>query len=139
MDQPSPNESLPSKKAKIATEQRAEVAKRKRDDRQALKEAWRKILRDSTADLTPPPKGPETETHSSHTLIACGGWVGVRSMRRHVQRWTERIAAENMSQMDAPEHPARHCKAGGRHDAAYARAWEIARWVGGPDRAAMDP
>ena len=63
----------PFKKAKIAMEQRAEIAKRKKRDRESLKETWRTLLQNSVADLTPLPRGPEIETHSSHTLIACGG------------------------------------------------------------------
>ena len=71
-----PERVSPFKKAKIAMEQRAEIAKRKRRDEGSLKETWRTLLANNVADLSPLPKGPEIETHSSHTLIACGGWGG---------------------------------------------------------------
>ena len=57
-------------------EQRTEVAKRKNCDKESLRSTWRTVLRNNLADLAPLPKGPEIETHSSHTLMACGGWGG---------------------------------------------------------------
>ena len=71
-----PERVSPFKKAKTAMEQRAEIAKRKRRDEESLKETWRTLLRNNVSDMTPLPRGPEIETHSSHTLIACGGWGG---------------------------------------------------------------